>query len=175
MLYPWQGETDELRTFSDSDFAGCRRTAKSTSGGVVMLGNHYIKSWSSTQKTIALSSGEAELTAVVKSSSETIGITQLAYDWGLQLVGDIYVNSTAALGVVARKGAGKLRHVRVGQLWVQEKAETGELRYRKVKGTDNPADACTKSLPAHEVKRYTQEVGIELRGGRADTSLEITG
>ena len=97
-----------------------------------MLGRHMIKSWSSTQTAIALSSGEAELTAVVKSSSETIGITQLAYDWGLKLEGEIYVDSTAALGAVARKGAGKLRHVRVGQLWIQEKSETGELRYRKV-------------------------------------------
>ena len=83
-----------------------------------MIGGHYIKSRISTQKTIALSSGEAEPTAVVKSSSELIGITQLAHDWGINLVADIYVDSTAALGVVARKGAGKLRHVRVGQLWV---------------------------------------------------------
>ena len=120
--YPWQADTDELRTDSDSDFAECRRTAKSTSGGVIMLGRHLIKSWSSTQKTIALSSGEAELTAVVKSSSESIGITQLAHDWGLNLEGEIYVDSTAALGVVARKGAGKLRHVRVGQLCIQEKS-----------------------------------------------------
>ena len=93
-----------------------------------MVGGHYIKSWSSTQKTIALSSGEAELTAAVKSSSETIGLTQLGGDWGLNLEGEIFVDSTAALGVVARKGAGKLRHVRVGMLWIQERAETGERR-----------------------------------------------
>ena len=139
-----------------------------------MLGRHMIKSWSSTQTTIALSSGEAELTAVVKSSSETIGIIQLAHDWGLKLEGEIDVDSTAALGVVARKGAGKLRHVRVGQLWIQEKSETGKLRYRNVIGTENPADACTKSLPAGDLKRYVTMAGIELRDGRADTSLGIT-
>ena len=100
-----------------------------------MLGTHYIKSWSSTQKTIALSSGEAELTAVVKCSCETIGILQLSADWWMELEGEVLVDSSAALGVVGRKGAGKLRHVRVGQLWVQEKAESGQLKYRKVKGT----------------------------------------
>ena len=44
-------------------------------GGAVMLGSHWIKSWSSTQKFVALSSGEAELIAVVKMSTELIGNT----------------------------------------------------------------------------------------------------
>ena len=53
--------------YVDSDYAGCPRTRKSTSGGVAMIGNHLIKSWSSTQKNaISLSSGEAELCAMVK-------------------------------------------------------------------------------------------------------------
>ena len=64
----------------------------------------------------------------------------MARDWNLSFEGDIMVDSSAALGVVGRKGAGKLRHVRVGQFWVQEASESGDLRYRKVKGTDNPAD-----------------------------------
>ena len=51
--YAWQMNQIGLSSYSDSDFAGCRKTAKSTSGGVLMLGGHYLKSWSSTQKTIA--------------------------------------------------------------------------------------------------------------------------
>ena len=170
--YNWQSEQESLYSFSDSDFAGCRRTAKSTSGGVVMLGTHYIKSWSSTQKTIALSSGEAELTAVVKCSCETIGILQLSADWSMELEGEVLVDSSAALGVVGRKGAGKLRHVRVGQLWVQEKAESGELRYRKVKGTENPADLMTKALTGIEIQKYMTKINLQGMKGRADMSLE---
>ena len=98
----------------------------------------------------------------------------MAADWGLDLEGDIFVDSSAALGVVARKGAGHLRHVRVGQLWAQEKAEKEELRYRKVKGTENPADALTKPLTHVELMRYLISVGTEPRFGRADRSLEIT-
>ncbi len=75
--------------------------------GVLTVGGHYIKSWSSTQKTIALSSGEAELAALVKCSCETIVVLQLADDWGASLEGEAYVDSLAALGVVARKGAGR--------------------------------------------------------------------
>ena len=32
-----------ITVWSDTDFAGCRRTRRSTSGGVVMLGRHCVK------------------------------------------------------------------------------------------------------------------------------------
>ena len=138
-----------------------------------MAGDHWIKSWSSTQKTIALSSGEAELTALVKCSCELIGILQLAADWDHEVEGEIFVDSTAALGVVHRKGAGKLRHVRVGQLWVQEKQEQGELRYRKIKGTENPADALTKAMTRGEMEKYLDMLAMETRTGRAEKGLQM--
>jgi hypothetical protein len=171
--YYWQRPVECITAFTDSDFAGCRVTAKSTSGGVLLAGAHYLKSWSSTQKTIALSSGEAELTALVKCSCEAIGIVQLAADWCLTYEAEIFVDSSAALGVVGRKGAGKLRHVRVGQLWVQERAESGDLRYRKVRGTENPADMLTKTLSAPEITRYMQDLAWEKCEGRAERSLGL--
>ena len=79
---------------------------------------------------LALSSGEAELFADFKTSTEVIGLLQMAKDWGLDLSGDIYVDSTAALGVVSRRGCGRMRHVRVGSLWIQEKKECGELHLK---------------------------------------------
>ena len=51
----------DLEIWVDTDFAGCRKIRKSTSGGVAMLGNRCLKTWSSTQEVVALSSGEAEL------------------------------------------------------------------------------------------------------------------
>eukprot|EP00973_Karenia_brevis_P086799 12036707-Karenia_brevis.AAC.1 len=66
MKYDWQTEGEDLEGYSDSDWAGCRVTGKSTSGGVIMIGDHYIKGWSRTQNCITLSSGEAELVAMCK-------------------------------------------------------------------------------------------------------------
>ena len=131
--YNWQTPHD-ITAYSDSDFAGCRRTSRSTSGGIVMRGFHHLKSWSSTQKKITLSSGEAELAACVKTSAEAIGMTQLTAGLGRELEAEIYVDSSAALSVVSRKGNGKLRHIRVGQLWVQQMAEDEVLTYKKVCG-----------------------------------------
>ena len=49
-----------VRAYVDSDWAGCRKTRKSTSGGVLYLGDTPVRGWSSNQAVIALSSGEAE-------------------------------------------------------------------------------------------------------------------
>ena len=42
--YPYQERPKELVVWPDTDYAGCKRTRKSTSGGVVMWGKHLIKS-----------------------------------------------------------------------------------------------------------------------------------
>ena len=69
--YPWQEPSTELSLFSDSDWGGCVRTRKSTTGGVMMRGSHMITAWSKTQQRDSLSSAEAELKAskLVKKGS----------------------------------------------------------------------------------------------------------
>ena len=171
--YKYQGEDAPLVGFSDSDWAGCKRTARSTSGGVIMKGDHVLKSWSSTQKAITLSSGEAELIAAVKTCTEVIGITQLARDWGEEWQGEILVDSSAAIGIVHRKGNGKLRHVRVGMLWIQEQVEEGEIKVKKVKGDDNPADLFTKNLAEAKVAKFMDMIGELYVEGRAEAGLKL--
>ena len=46
--FQWQTPMKALLVMTDSDWAGCTRTRKSTSGGVVMRGRHLIKHWSGT-------------------------------------------------------------------------------------------------------------------------------
>ena len=56
--FPCSGEVSPVvEVFSDSDWGGCRRSRKSTSGGTIDLGRGTLKSWSSTQATVATSSG----------------------------------------------------------------------------------------------------------------------
>ena len=138
-----------------------------------MRGTHYIKSWASTQKNITLSSGEAELVAAVKASAELIGVTQLASEWGHNLKGAVYVDSSAALGVVKRKGNGKLRHIRVGLLWIQEKSEEGEILYKKVRGECNPSDVMTKYLGKKVAERHMGRMRQRFETGGAESSLRL--
>ena len=41
--FAFQEEPHELKGFSDSDWTGGKKTAKSTSGGAIMSGSHHIK------------------------------------------------------------------------------------------------------------------------------------
>ena len=139
-----------------------------------MIGTHWLKSWSSTQKTVALSSGEAELTAIVQMSTEMIGILNMTLDWGQQYVARIFADSTAALGVVNRRGSVKLRHVRVSMLWVQGKREDGTLEYGRIGGEDNRADLMTKHLGNEVMRRHISNLNLEVRGGRAEEGLQLS-
>ena len=138
-----------------------------------MAGKHCIKSWSATQKHITLSSGEAELVAAVNMSAELIGMLQLLEDWGVKMEARVFVDSSAAIGVTQRRGNGKLRHVRVGLLWIQEKVESGELSVTKVLGTNNPADAMTKYLSGKRIQDLMWIISQEGRSGRSDLSLRV--
>ena len=80
--------------WSDMDFAGCKRTRRSTSGGVVMFGSHCIKTYSQTQETIALSSGESEFYGMVKAATMGIGIKSLMEDLGLHVEVQVHTDSS---------------------------------------------------------------------------------
>ena len=85
-----------------------------------MIGSHFIKGWSRTQNHVTLSSAEAELIALVKCTAETLGVCAVLRDWGQEKSSMLYADSSAALAIAKRKGAGKLRHIHISALWIQD-------------------------------------------------------
>ena len=71
--FRYQHVPTAIRVCVDTDFAGDLASRRSTSGGMIFLGAHQIKHWSSTQSVIALSSGEAKLIGIVKGASNGLG------------------------------------------------------------------------------------------------------
>ena len=59
---------EEVTIFTDSNLAGCKETRKSSSAGLIMLGDHALKAYTRKQKIIARSSAEAELYAAAWES-----------------------------------------------------------------------------------------------------------
>ena len=108
--YQWQS-AETIDVYTDTDFAGCPRTRKSTSGGCVLIGKHTIKSWSSTQASIALSSGEAEFYGLVLTASEALGLVAMSEDFGDKIDAFLYADASAAIGVANREGLGRIRHL----------------------------------------------------------------
>ena len=160
--FEFEQEGSELSGYADSDWAGEKPSMKSTSGGVLMWGTSMLKSWSSTQNTIALSSAEAELYAMSKCAQQCLSISSLAADFDVILRPIIYSDATAAIGIAYRSGlGGKTRHVRVQYLWIQGSLQRKDLELEKVGTADNPADVLTKFVPSELMSRHVRWMGYE--------------
>lgn len=150
----------------DADWAGCKRIRRSTNGGVIILGRHMIKCWSSTQATVALSSGEAEYYGMVKGCSTAIGAKSMLADLGVDVKIRLRTDVSAAKGIASRRGLGKLRHLEVHQLWLQDIVNKVEIEVMKARGEGNLSDARTKPLDGTATKDHMWLTNQEIKIGR---------
>ena len=106
---------------TDADWAICKESRRSNSGGTLQLGNHLIAAYSRVQSRIAVSSGEAELYAGMRGISETLGFVHLMLEFKSSDLGRIVhrVDASACRAILLRHGCGGLKHI-VKSLWVQE-------------------------------------------------------
>lgn len=165
-----------IDVWSDTDHAGCLETRKSTTGGVIMLGKHVIKHWSSTQSIISLSSGEAEYYGCVRAGSHALGLRSMMSDLGVNEKRlRIKTDASVAVSLASRRGLGGIRHVEVNQLWLQEKVNNGTIEVEKVKGETNRADALTKPKDGTSLRQHLQWTDQELTKGRHEYAPKLAG
>ena len=159
----------ELNGWVDADFAGELVSRRSSSGLVLLFGKHCLKTSSSVQEPIGLSSGVSEFYACVKGGAALLGMRSLMMDWGVcpKLTLKIRTDSSAAKGFATRRGLGRQRHVSSRFLWLQDKVSKGELKVVKVGTTDQLADFLTKPVTARWLAEKSPELGLEFRGGRS--------
>ena len=155
-----EDEVQCLDIFTDSDWAGCKATRKSTSGGIIAWGGNTLKSWSKSQSVVARSSGEAEYYALAKGLSEAIGMKSVLADLGYVVQLRLWTDSSAAKSIASRTGIGKVRHMDVTYLWVQQVVKERWIQFQKIKGTENPADVLTKPQRFADIDRLLNPVGI---------------
>ena len=151
-----------------------KRGRKSTSGGTIMLGCHLIRTYSKTQATIAKSSGESELYALVRASAEGLGMATLLSDFGaIDPRVSIGMDASAAIGIAQRNGLNKVRHVEVDVLWLQEQMARRLLPIGKIPGPQNPSDMCTKNVGVALIEQYLKQLNIYYEDGRAQVAQQL--
>lgn len=165
-----QARQKKLDVHVDTDFAGCWRTRRSTSGGVARLGSHMLTHGSITQSTVALSRAEADLTGMCNGNSIGLGLKALASDLGVPVSLRVHSDASAAIGMVRRRGLGKVRHLAVADLWIQDTVATKEIALCKVKGSENPADMLTKYVESKVLETHKSALGLIQGGGRASSA-----
>ena len=129
---------------SDSNWAACPVTRKSTSSTYLMMGRHPIYSGSSTQSIIALSSGEAEFYGAVKTACRLMGLSSLLKDLKIEVDSILVTDSTACKGMASRRGTGKVRHIHCPALWLQQAISRKLISIQKKAGKSFCADVGTK-------------------------------
>ncbi len=143
--------TDELKltAYVDSDYANDMETRRSVTGYVIMLGNGPIQWKSQLQKTVRLSSSEAEYKALSECAKEVMFLKRILEDLGVEeRTVAIYEDNVGAMNIAENNMASKrTKHIDVRYHHIRELVEKGEIEIRHLSTEKQPADMFTKNLP----------------------------
>ena len=97
----------------------------------------------------------------------------MAKDLGFHIDLHILTDATAAIGSVRRRGLGRVRHLDVSDLWVQDKLRAGAFTLKKIPRSENPADICTKHVLRPVLDSHLPRLALEEEIGRAQSAPEL--
>ena len=145
-----QDEPDSFHIYCNSDWATCNESSKSMSCYAVKYGLHLLDTSCARQTVIALSFGEAEYYALTRGASAGLLVKGVYGEIGKRLL-MICLTSSAAKGIASRKGVGKVKHLSLKELWVQDAIEQKRFKVQKVGTDSNWADLGTKVLDCSRI------------------------
>ena len=115
---------------------------------------------------VARSSGEAEYFAAVKGAVEGMALQSMLADLGLKLTIEVHTDSSACRRICNRRGLGKLSHLDVALLWLQQHVQSGKIILRRIAGSANRADLFTKHLARGKITMRSGRLGFCTVRGR---------
>ena len=118
-----------------------------------------LTSWSRTQGRLALSSCEAELVALTVAGQEASFVRTMMEEIGEPTRVRLYTDSTSAHQIAERRGLGRLKHVELRWLWMQDEFRAGRLEIAHV-NTMHPADLMTKYLHRSRLEDLMELIGM---------------
>jgi len=151
----------QLNTSSDSNWAGCPATSKSTSGYVIRLAGGAISYFSKKQTVIADSSLFAETIAGVEAYKELQWLDALLMSLRVEqyLPHPILMDNQSAMALA--KGGGnhsKTKHVRIRFHQLEEGYENKFIDLKYVPTEENRADIFTKALDANKFNQHAKAI-----------------
>ena len=151
-----------VNVYTDSDWAGQATTCKSTSGGVVQWRNATLTAWSRTQQTVSLSSAEAELYALTTGVAEGTVTKHLLQELGHEVILMNHVDSQSAKAWASKRGLGRMKHVMLKYMYVQDVVEKKLTNLAYISTKQNKADLMTKCHTSEAHKRGCAMIGLRL-------------
>ena len=160
------GTTDAINHligYSDSDFAGCEDSRRSTSGIILMLNGGPISWISHLQKPIANSTAEAEYYAAGHASREIAWLRNLLKEIGFEQLGPTPLmcdNRSAVLMVQNPVFHDRTKHIDVKYHYVRQQYKLKNIEMLPVRSQDELADMLTKPLKSQELELNRSRIGV---------------
>lgn len=151
-----------LECFSDSDYAGCPVTRRSTSGYIFNLGSGAISWCSQLQKCVVTSSTEAEYVAGSQSVKELIWLKRLVSDLHIKCDSVcLHMDNQSAIRLVQNSEPHKrTKHVEIKFHFIREKFNEGLFELKYVPTEDQVADVLTKPLSRVKFEKFRELMGV---------------
>ena len=147
---PGAGSRNKLSGWVDSDFASDIDTRKSMTGYLMVLNGGPISWKASRQGGVTLSSSEAEFVAASQAGQEVLYLRALLKGFAYLQHGPTEIwedNASCILMSENPTNRERSRHVDVRVHFLRDMVRDGSVKLIKCAGTQNVADALTKSLP----------------------------
>eukprot|EP01025_Chloroclados_australasicus_P050980 TRINITY_DN5928_c0_g1_i1.p4 TRINITY_DN5928_c0_g1~~TRINITY_DN5928_c0_g1_i1.p4 ORF type:complete len:179 (-),score=8.34 TRINITY_DN5928_c0_g1_i1:303-839(-) len=143
----------KIEVYSDASYADCQISRKSTSGYVVHI-NQNIVSWASNkQKTVALSTTEAEYVGLTNAVQELMFILQLCRDlhWKMEQKPKLFGDNLSSIALVQHnQTSGRTKHIDTKLHFIKEKIQDGLFELEYCASCNNISDIFTKQLPIYK-------------------------
>ncbi|KAD5318235.1 hypothetical protein E3N88_18181 [Mikania micrantha] len=158
------GHSCKLVAFSDSDYAGCKLTRKSTSGGCQFLGNCLV-SWQSKKQTSgATSTAEAEYIAAASCTSQILWLQTQLLDYGIkESKTPLLMDSASALCIVKNPVQhSRTKHIEIRHHFIRDCFEKSLIDPKFVPSADELADIFTKPLETSTFQNLVLRLVVSL-------------
>lgn len=169
----YHSQSPRLVGYCDSDWGGDKGNRRSTTGYIYLFRGTPI-SWSSKlQKTVALSSCEAEYMALKEAIKEqqylkAIG-TSIPFLPGLLHPEDLYTDSQSAISLAKNPGHHqRTKHIDIQYHYVREQVQLGATSLIYVPTGEQLADYLTKPTAATKWIDFIQNIGLQGLNGQKE-------
>lgn len=149
--------------FSDADWANDSSDRRSVSGGVFKVFGSTVSWLTKKQQTVALSSTEAELTALCTVACHEVWLSRLLQDLGYSCKEPIcvYEDNQSAMRIAEEsKDFGRIKHVDVKFHFLRDLIKDGRIVLKFLSSVEQPADMMTKGLPVAAFRRHRDGIGL---------------